>query len=132
MSRLQAGALSIDLAADGRLDEVVARALDDLGDAARASSVDIADDLPAVAGRPGPARARAGEPVANALRYAPPSAPPQSRASALGDRVELRVIDRGPGHPADERDQVFAAVPAARRHRQHHRRRPRAGPVAAG
>ena len=28
-------------------------------------------------------------------------------ASALGDRVEVRVIDRGPGIPAPERDRVF-------------------------
>jgi two-component system sensor histidine kinase KdpD len=28
-------------------------------------------------------------------------------ASALGDRVELRVVDRGPGIPPDERDRIF-------------------------
>ena len=43
----------------------------------------------------------------NALRYSPPGKPPMLTASALGDRVELRVTDRGPGIPAKERDQVF-------------------------
>jgi two-component system, OmpR family, sensor histidine kinase KdpD len=28
-------------------------------------------------------------------------------ASALGDRVELRVIDRGPGVPSEDRDIIF-------------------------
>ena len=43
----------------------------------------------------------------NALRYSPPGKPPLLTASALGDRVELRVIDRGPGIPEKERDRVF-------------------------
>src|SRR5262249_38174555 len=46
--------------------------------------------------------------VSNALRYSPPDRPPRVTASALRDRVELRVIDRGPGIPPDARDQVFA------------------------
>src|SRR6185437_9061191 len=33
--------------------------------------------------------------------------PPLLTASALGDRVELRVADRGPGIPEPERDRVF-------------------------
>jgi two-component system, OmpR family, sensor histidine kinase KdpD len=43
----------------------------------------------------------------NALRYSPPGKPPLLAASALGDRVELRVVDRGPGIPADGLDHVF-------------------------
>jgi two-component system sensor histidine kinase KdpD len=43
----------------------------------------------------------------NALRYSPPGKPPLLAASALGDRVELRVVDRGPGIPADDLDRVF-------------------------
>ena len=43
----------------------------------------------------------------NALRYSPPGRPPLLTASALGDRVELRVVDRGPGIPEKERDQMF-------------------------
>ena len=47
------------------------------------------------------------EPADNALRYSPAGRPPLLTASALGDRVELRVIDRGPGIPEDDRDRVF-------------------------
>ena len=43
----------------------------------------------------------------NALRYSPPGRPPPLTASALGDRVELRVVDRGPGIPEKERDRMF-------------------------
>jgi two-component system, OmpR family, sensor histidine kinase KdpD len=43
----------------------------------------------------------------NALRYSPPGTPPLLTARAHGGRVELRVIDRGPGIPAAERDRAF-------------------------
>jgi two-component system, OmpR family, sensor histidine kinase KdpD len=43
----------------------------------------------------------------NALRYSPAGQPPLLTASALGDRVELRVVDRGPGIPEKERDRMF-------------------------
>jgi two-component system sensor histidine kinase KdpD len=46
--------------------------------------------------------------VANAVRYSPPDRPPLVTGSALADRVELRVIDRGPGIPAEAHDRVFA------------------------
>ena len=46
--------------------------------------------------------------VANALRYSPAIATaPLVTASQLGDRVEIRVVDRGPGSPRGDRDRVF-------------------------
>ena len=68
----------------------------------------------------------------NALRYSPAGKPPLLAASALGDRVELRVVDRGPGIPEDGQGAHVRAVPAARRHRQHHRRRARPRARRAG
>jgi two-component system sensor histidine kinase KdpD len=106
MSRLQAGALSVFCRPTG-LDEVVASALDDLGPASRAVTVDIPDSLPEVQADPGILERVIVNLTGNALRYSPPGKPPLLAASALGDRVELRVVDRGPGIPADDRDRVF-------------------------
>src|SRR6201999_4667287 len=43
----------------------------------------------------------------NALRYSPAGSPPLLAASALGDQVELRVVDRGPGISEKDRDRMF-------------------------
>ena len=45
--------------------------------------------------------------TANALRYSPAGSPPLLTASALADRVELRIVDRGPGIPESDRDRIF-------------------------
>ena len=45
--------------------------------------------------------------VDNAIRYSPEGGEVTLAARELGDRVELRVIDRGAGIPVDLREQVF-------------------------
>jgi two-component system sensor histidine kinase KdpD len=106
MSRLQAGALAIFPRPAG-LEEIVARALDDLGPAGRAVVVDIADSLPEVRVDPAILERVIVNLTTNAIRYSPAGQPPLLTASALGDRVELRVADRGPGIPEPDRDRVF-------------------------
>ncbi|HXW44878.1 MAG TPA: DUF4118 domain-containing protein, partial [Streptosporangiaceae bacterium] len=106
MSRLQAGALAV-FPRPADLSEIVARSLDDLGPAARAVTVEIPDDLPEVAVDPGILERVIANLTANALRYAPPGVPPVLTGSALRDRVELRVIDHGPGIPAEHRNRMF-------------------------
>jgi two-component system sensor histidine kinase KdpD len=44
----------------------------------------------------------------NALRFTPPGRAVRVSASSHGDAVELRVVDRGPGIPEEERDAAFA------------------------
>jgi len=106
MSRLQAGALSVfPRAAD--LEEVVSRSLDDLGPAAREVIVDLPATLPEVQVDPAILERVIANVTANALRYSPPGSPPRLTASALTDRVELRIVDRGPGIPEADRDRVF-------------------------
>ena len=45
--------------------------------------------------------------VVNALDHSPEGEPVRIRASHLGGRVELRVVDRGPGIPGEDRERVF-------------------------
>ncbi len=104
LSRLQAGALPVRTRPVPVAD-VVARALDDLGVAPRAVLLDVPDQLPDVMVDPGLLERVIVNVVANAQRYTPE--PPLVSAAAVGDRVELRVVDTGPGIPAAHRDQVF-------------------------
>jgi two-component system sensor histidine kinase KdpD len=106
MSRLQAGALGVTILAVGA-EEVVPRALDDLGPPGRTVITHLPDHLPALAADPGLLERVLVNLIGNALRYSPPDRPPVVTASALGDLIELRIIDHGPGIPTDRRDQVF-------------------------
>jgi two-component system, OmpR family, sensor histidine kinase KdpD len=87
------------------LDDLVARALDDLGVESRAVIVDLPEQLPDVVCDPGLLERVIVNLVVNAQRYAPD--PPLLTADAAGGRVELRVVDAGPGIPVADRDRVF-------------------------
>jgi two-component system sensor histidine kinase KdpD len=106
MSRLQAGALSLFPRPAG-LDEIVARALDDLDPLGRDITVEIPESVPAVLADPAILERVVVNLIENALRYSPAGKPPLVTASALGDRVELRVTDRGPGIPEQDRERMF-------------------------
>jgi two-component system sensor histidine kinase KdpD len=106
MSRLQAGALSVFPRPAG-LEEIVARALDDIGTPARDVAVDIPDDLPEVQVDPAILERVIVNLTQNALRYSPAGKAPLLIASTLGDRVDLRLVDRGPGVPKSQRDKIF-------------------------
>jgi two-component system, OmpR family, sensor histidine kinase KdpD len=106
MSRLQAGALAV-FPRPADLSEIVARSLDDLGPAARDVTVSIPDDLPEVAVDPAILERVISNLTANALRYSPPGLPPALTGSALHDRVELKIIDRGPGVPEEQWNRIF-------------------------
>ena len=107
LSRLQAGVLPVLLAPVG-LDDVVARALDHVADGV-AVTVNVPASLPEVRADAGLLERVVANLVQNALRFAPPDVPVEVRADVAGDGIELRVIDRGPGIPADAAVQVFAA-----------------------
>jgi two-component system sensor histidine kinase KdpD len=106
MSRLQAGALSLFPRPTG-LDEIVARALDNLEPLGHDVIVEIPESLPAVQADPAILERVVVNLIENALRYSPAGKPPLLTASALGDHVELRVVDRGPGIPETDRERMF-------------------------
>jgi two-component system, OmpR family, sensor histidine kinase KdpD len=106
MSRLQAGALSV-FPRPADLEEIVSRSLDDLGPAARQVIVEMPVTLPEVQVDPAILERVIANVTANALRYSPEGSPPRLTASSLADRVELRIVDRGPGIPEADRDRIF-------------------------
>ncbi|MFG1995680.1 DUF4118 domain-containing protein [Actinoplanes sp. NPDC048988] len=106
MSRLQAGALGVSTV-DVGAEEVIPRALDDLGPDGRRVTLHIPDDVPPVRADPGLLERVLVNVVANALRYSPPEHPPVITVSRYGDTLELRVIDHGPGIPRDRWNDVF-------------------------
>ncbi len=106
LSRLQAGALPVHLA-PALVEDVVAGALDDVSVAGGPVVLDVAEDLPAVLVDAALLERVVVNLLSNAQRYAPAGAPPLLGASAVLDRVEIRVADTGPGIPAAEYERVF-------------------------
>jgi two-component system sensor histidine kinase KdpD len=105
MSRVNANAVTPALCPTA-LDAVVPSALASLGTKAKAVEVDVPDDTPTVYADPALLERVIANLVDNALTYAPTS-PVRIDAGSVGDRVLLRVIDRGPGIPVSERERVF-------------------------
>ncbi|MFF3128314.1 ATP-binding protein [Streptomyces sp. NPDC057908] len=106
MSRLQAGALTLNLRAT-TLDEVLPAALDSLPCDPTDVKVRISEDVPAVLADPPLLERIIANLVGNAVRYTPPDRSVVITASTLADRVEMRVIDRGPGLPVTDRERAF-------------------------
>ena len=69
--------------------------------------VDLPPDLPAVQADPALLERVVANLLENAARHAAGS-PLRIAASTHGDRVEVRVVDRGPGIPERDRERVFA------------------------
>ncbi|MFF2043898.1 ATP-binding protein [Kitasatospora sp. NPDC058170] len=106
MSRLQAGALTLHLA-ETHLDEILPRALDTLPDPyAPVQPLDL-DTAPAVLADPPLLERVLANVITNALRHNAPGAPVLVAASHHQNRVEIRVVDRGPGIAPEDRDRVF-------------------------
>ncbi|MEU1282474.1 sensor histidine kinase KdpD [Streptomyces sp. NPDC005805] len=104
MSRLQTGTVT-PLIRETSLDEVIPLAL--AGVPPESVGLDIPESLPMVAVDRGLLERAVANIVENAVKYSPPGAPVAVAASALGDRVELRVVDRGGGVPDDAKERIF-------------------------
>jgi two-component system sensor histidine kinase KdpD len=104
MSRLQTGTV-VPLIREADLDEVVPMALGGVPESSVA--LDIPETLPMVAVDPGLLERGVANVVENAVKYSPPGVKVLVAASALGERVEVRVVDRGPGVPEDVKERIF-------------------------
>jgi two-component system sensor histidine kinase KdpD len=106
VSRLQAGARAV-FPRPAHVGEIVAAALEALGTQRRPVLAEIPSGLPEVMADPTIAERVIVNLAGNALRYSPAATPPLLTARTAGNRVELRVVDHGPGIPAADRKRVF-------------------------
>ncbi|MFJ4541224.1 ATP-binding protein [Streptomyces tibetensis] len=104
MSRLQTGTVT-PLIREIDLDEVVPMALGGVSEGS--ASLDVPETLPMVAVDPGLLERAVANLVENAVKYSPAGAPVLVAASALADRVEVRVVDRGSGVPDEAKERIF-------------------------
>lgn len=104
MSRLQTGTVT-PLIREIDLDEVVPMALGGVPE--DSVELDIPETLPMVAVDPGLLERSVANLVENAVKYSPGGETVLVAASAIADRVEVRVVDRGPGVPDEAKDRIF-------------------------
>ncbi|MGP3978895.1 ATP-binding protein [Streptomyces sp. 8N114] len=104
MSRLQTGTVK-PLIKDISLEEVVPKALGGVPEGS--VRLAVAEALPLVAVDPGLLERTVANLVENAVKYSPEGKKVLVKASALADRVEVRVTDRGPGVPDSDKDRIF-------------------------
>ncbi|MGW1892219.1 DUF4118 domain-containing protein [Streptomyces sp. NPDC002004] len=104
MSRLQTGTVT-PIIRETDVDEVIPMALGGIpGDSVE---LDIPETLPMVHVDRGLLERSVANVVENAVKYSPADAPVLVSASAIADRVEVRVVDRGPGVPDEAKDRIF-------------------------
>ncbi|OUC99613.1 DUF4118 domain-containing protein [Streptosporangium minutum] len=106
MSRLQAGVLGLTLQPVA-LEEVIPRSIDDLGPLRDRVEGDVSVDLPEVVADSALLERILVNVMSNAIRYSPAGKKVLITASSHGGHVEIRVVDRGPGIPAEAHDRVF-------------------------
>ena len=105
VTRLQAGVMGVALRPVA-IDDVVGGALDELHLAPGQVTLDLTA-VPMVDADTALLQRAVVNLLTNAIRFSPAGSPPALATSQFGDRVQLRVIDRGPGIPDDKRDEVF-------------------------
>ena len=106
MSRVETGVLEVTLR-PVPLEEVVALSLASLSEPTDQVEVQVSEELPPVLADPVLLERVVANLVSNALRYAPADLPVRIEAGQVGDRIDLRVIDRGPGVAPADRERIF-------------------------
>ena len=105
-SRVQVGAVHVFFRAVG-LDEVVASAVAGIVKGSRRIAIDVPEDLPEVQTDPALLERVVANLVENALVWSPEETPVVVSAGLVSGRVDLRIIDRGPGIAATDRERIF-------------------------
>jgi two-component system sensor histidine kinase KdpD len=105
LSRLQAGAAQ-SVPELWTADELVSQAVEELGGSERVS-VSVRPDLPPLNVDAVQVQRVLVNLLENALRLSPPDEPVFVRVSATRKELLIRVTDRGPGVPVEERERIF-------------------------
>jgi two-component system sensor histidine kinase KdpD len=109
MSRIQVGALAVSIQSFG-LEEVVpgaVAAIEAVDDGRCPVEVDLPETLPEVRADPVLLERIVVNLVDNAVAHSPPGVAVRVTAGAVLDRVDLRIVDQGPGVTADDRERIF-------------------------
>jgi two-component system, OmpR family, sensor histidine kinase KdpD len=106
MSRLQTGALQLVLR-DVGLEEIVPGALGSLAERGEPVAIDVPETLARVRVDAALLERAIANLVDNALAWSPDDVEVRVEAAEVGDHVELRVVDRGPGIAPEDRARVF-------------------------
>jgi len=104
-SRVQAGVLGVTLTPIA-IEDVVIGALEELGLGPDEISLELGD-VPTVLADEALLQRVIVNLLTNAIRYSPAGTVPVISTSEFGGRVQLRVIDTGPGIPLERREEVF-------------------------
>ncbi|MEQ8145945.1 DUF4118 domain-containing protein [Streptomyces sp. OP7] len=104
MSRLQTGTV-VPIIRETDLDEVIPIALGGVPE--DSVELDVPESLPMVDVDRGLLERSVANVVENAVKYAPAGERVLVAASAMADRVEVRVVDRGPGVPDENKTRIF-------------------------
>jgi two-component system sensor histidine kinase KdpD len=105
LSRLQTDAVQVSVHPVG-LDDVVSRSITGMP-RARGVELRFAEDLPPVQADAGLLDRVVENLVDNALRHSPADRPVLVSTSHIGDRVQLHVVDHGPGVADSEKERMF-------------------------
>ncbi|HEX6131801.1 MAG TPA: HAMP domain-containing sensor histidine kinase, partial [Actinomycetota bacterium] len=103
--RLDAGTVSFQRRAE-ELAPIVAEAVDRAPTDPHPVALDLAEGVVANVDRRWLGNA-IGQGVSNAARFSPPDAPIDVRLRVEGGHAVIDILDRGPGVPAERRDEVF-------------------------
>lgn len=106
MSRLRAGELPLS-PRETYVEQVLVDAVNSLASAGNAVAIDLPEPPPTVWADPGLLERAVANVMANAQAAAPPGRAVRVHAGAVGDHVEVRVIDQGRGVPVSQREEIF-------------------------
>lgn len=105
-SRVETGALGVVLSTVDAMD-VILPALDELGVGPGEVELVVADDAQPILADPGLLQRAIANLLSNAIRHSPAGSRVTVSVSSFRNETQIRVVDRGPGVPAERHEEIF-------------------------